>query len=254
MPNASRSSIVAVVGFLLAACGSGGTVETPPGPVDAVRSTLVAAPSSAVANGSATVTLTATARDAGGMALRDRVAVFTVGGSGNLLSAATATTSAAGMASVTLASTRAEDKAGRRRPWRSSRGARPSTPGMAPASPPRRCSAWTSAATPGPARAPPAAPSAPSSMARRVRPEPGDRPNAWGLREGGCAVRHPPVTRGGFHRGGIAGAPHEGSPPCPGRGHGGRHLVRRRANPGRGNLPGRTVAGTPAWPTPHLGL
>ena len=113
MTSPSRSSIVAVVGFLLAACGSGGSggsAETPPGPVDAARSTLAAAPSSAIANGSAAVTLTATARDASGVALRDRVVAFTVGGSGNLLSAATATTSAAGAASVTLASTRAEAK------------------------------------------------------------------------------------------------------------------------------------------------
>jgi hypothetical protein len=110
MTSASRRFVVVAAGCLLAACGSGGSVEAPPGPVDPARSTLVAAPSSVVANGSATVVLTATARDAGGVLLRDRRAVFTVAGSGNLLSAATATTSAAGVASVTLASTRAEAK------------------------------------------------------------------------------------------------------------------------------------------------
>jgi hypothetical protein len=110
MASAPRSSLVTFVGFLLAACGSGASDGAPPGPVDAARSTLAAAPTSAVADGVATVTLSATARDAGGVPLGDRLATFTVSGSDNLLSVASATTDAAGAASVALTSTRAEDK------------------------------------------------------------------------------------------------------------------------------------------------
>lgn len=51
-----------------------------------------------------------TARDAAGAVLAGRLATFTVSGTSNALSAPSATTDAAGVASVTLTSTRAEQK------------------------------------------------------------------------------------------------------------------------------------------------
>jgi len=58
----------------LAACGGGSTPPPEVPRVDAARSTLAAAPSSATADGVAAVTLTATARDASGAPLSGRVA------------------------------------------------------------------------------------------------------------------------------------------------------------------------------------
>jgi hypothetical protein len=110
MQSASRHLVVPLMGFLLAACGSGSSKDEAPGTVDAARSTLVASPGSAVADGVAAVKLTATARDSRGAALPGRLATFTVSGSDYVLSAASATTDATGAASVTLTSTRAEAK------------------------------------------------------------------------------------------------------------------------------------------------
>lgn len=95
---------------LLAACGSDPAAPPPPPVVDPYRSTLEATPADAIADGTAQITLTATARDAGGAAIAGRVATFAVTGSDQTLSAASATTDAAGLASVTLTSTRAEPK------------------------------------------------------------------------------------------------------------------------------------------------
>jgi hypothetical protein len=102
--------VVPLMGFLLAACGSTSTKDEAPRTVDAARSTLIASPGSAVADGVATVTLTATARDSSGAGLPGRLATFMVTGSDNVLSAASETTNASGAASVTLSSTLAETK------------------------------------------------------------------------------------------------------------------------------------------------
>src|SRR5574341_1019649 len=108
--HVTRSISVALfltVSSSLSGCSGG----PPPGPVDAARSTLVAAPAQAVADGAAIVTLTATARDANGTALAGKIAAFAVTGTDNLISAGSATTDASGLATVALSSTRAEAKA-----------------------------------------------------------------------------------------------------------------------------------------------
>ena len=91
-------------------CTGGGEKSAPPSPVSAARSSLTAAPASVFADGSPSITLTATARDAAGAPLAGMVARFAASGSGNQLSAATATTNAAGVATVMLGSTKAEAK------------------------------------------------------------------------------------------------------------------------------------------------
>lgn len=99
-----------LVAVLVAACSSDPEKTAPPPTVDADRSTLEAAPGTAIADGASPVTLTATARSASGAAIAGRVAAFAVTGTGHALGAAEATTDAAGVATVTLTSTRAEAK------------------------------------------------------------------------------------------------------------------------------------------------
>lgn len=93
----------------LAACSGAG--EPPPAVprADAARSTLIAEPPSATADGLDAVTLTATARDASGAPLADLVATFAVTGAATL-SSSTAVTGADGAATVTLTSTAAGEK------------------------------------------------------------------------------------------------------------------------------------------------
>jgi protocatechuate 3,4-dioxygenase beta subunit len=108
MSRAVRHALAGVLAVALAACG--GSSPAPPVPVDAGRSTLVAAPSPATADGVAVVRITATARDAGGAALAGRTAAFSLTGAAATLSAASATTGADGTASVTLQATTAGDR------------------------------------------------------------------------------------------------------------------------------------------------
>src|SRR5690242_6411755 len=89
----------------LAACKGESSPPPPPLVVDAARSTLVAAPASAIADGVAAVTLTATARDAAGTPVPGRAAAFAVQGAACTLSATTATTAGDGSATVRLACT-----------------------------------------------------------------------------------------------------------------------------------------------------
>ncbi len=101
---------IAVLTAALAVTACSSPQEGVPGGVDANRSSLAASPDTAVANGTSAVTLLATARDANGTVLAGKVATFAVSGTGHELSASTAATDAAGEASVTLTSTRAEEK------------------------------------------------------------------------------------------------------------------------------------------------
>lgn len=94
--------------LLVAGCGGG---PNSPAPVDAVRSTLTASPSAATADGVASVTLTATARDAGGAPLPGRAVSFAVTGAACALASTTATTGADGTATTSLTSTAAGAKA-----------------------------------------------------------------------------------------------------------------------------------------------
>lgn len=107
-----RAIRMAVVSTLAAAqLGCPGPKEgTPASPVSASQSALAAVPAQAVANGTDAVTLTAYARDAAGAPLAGMSARFAASGTGNLLSAASATTDASGLATVTLGSTKAEVK------------------------------------------------------------------------------------------------------------------------------------------------
>jgi alpha-tubulin suppressor-like RCC1 family protein len=73
--------------------------------VDAARSTLAAAPPSAVADGVATITLTATARDAAGTPIPGRAATFAVQGGACALSNATVITAGDGTATARLSCT-----------------------------------------------------------------------------------------------------------------------------------------------------
>lgn len=77
----------------------------------ATKSTLTASPSTVIANGTATTTLTVTAKSATGATLRNVVATFAATGTNNVFSPAfTATTDNRGVATVTLKSTTAEKK------------------------------------------------------------------------------------------------------------------------------------------------
>lgn len=73
-------------------------------------STFVAAPVNVVADGSATTTLTFTARDTGGNALPGQAVSLSVTGTGNTLGAASGSTDATGVFSTTLASSVVEPK------------------------------------------------------------------------------------------------------------------------------------------------
>jgi hypothetical protein len=78
--------------------------------VSAATSSLAATVAPVVADGIASATVTAIARNAAGVPLAGRTAVFSVSGSENQLSTAEATTGASGEASATVTSTRAEAK------------------------------------------------------------------------------------------------------------------------------------------------
>jgi Bacterial Ig-like domain (group 1) len=109
MTRTMHSLLAAAAAVLVVAgCGSG----SDPGPAnpDPRGSTLSATPGAVVADGVAVATLTATARDASGQPLAGRTAVFQVSGTANQLSAVQATTGASGIATVTVASTKAEAK------------------------------------------------------------------------------------------------------------------------------------------------
>ncbi|HET8539376.1 MAG TPA: Ig-like domain-containing protein [Anaeromyxobacter sp.] len=99
-----RTAAVAAL-LALAACKDKASPPPPPLVVDAARSTLAAAPASAVADGVAAVTLTATARDAAGTPVPGRAATFAVQGAACTLSPATAATAGDGTATVRLACT-----------------------------------------------------------------------------------------------------------------------------------------------------
>src|SRR6266542_437409 len=105
----SLAGAVAAFALISSSC-SGGSSGDEPGTsrrVDAERSSLSAAPATATADGASAVTLTATARDASGTAFAGKTVVFTVTGTGNQLSAASAATDANGVATVALSSTKA---------------------------------------------------------------------------------------------------------------------------------------------------
>lgn len=107
-----RDTVAATLVLLLGACQGEPALQAARQPVrvlDPARSTLMAASGSAVANGTAAVTLTATARDASGAPISGRVVEFTVVGS-STLSSTTARTRAGGKAVVTLTSTMAGAK------------------------------------------------------------------------------------------------------------------------------------------------
>jgi hypothetical protein len=100
------------IALVASACGShAASAASGPGAVSPSRSSLVSAPAEVVADGAAAAILTATALDDLGAPVPGKTAVFGVGGSANQLSAPSAVTGAAGVATVTLASTRAEAKA-----------------------------------------------------------------------------------------------------------------------------------------------
>jgi alpha-tubulin suppressor-like RCC1 family protein len=105
MLRAVRHVAAFAAALALAACGGDSSSPPPPLVVDAERSTLAATPASAVADGVAAVTLTATALDASGTPVPGRVASFAVECAGCTLSSDTATTGADGTAAVTLTST-----------------------------------------------------------------------------------------------------------------------------------------------------
>jgi alpha-tubulin suppressor-like RCC1 family protein len=108
MPRTFRHALAGAVSIALAAaCGGEGSG---PQVVHAAGSSVAATPSSAVADGVATVTLTATARDASGAPVAGRAATFAVEGAACTLSSSTATTGADGTATVTVTSTVAGDK------------------------------------------------------------------------------------------------------------------------------------------------
>lgn len=98
----------ATAALLLAACGSGGD-SPPPAPdtaVDATRSSIaVTGSNGVVADGVATVTVTATARNAAGTPLAGEGAVFNVTAGGATLSATSLVTGGDGTATVTVKST-----------------------------------------------------------------------------------------------------------------------------------------------------
>lgn len=80
------------------------------GDLSSATSTFVAAPVNVIADGSATTTLTLTARDTGGNLLPGQAVTVAVSGTGNTLGAASGTTDTGGEFSTTLASTVAEAK------------------------------------------------------------------------------------------------------------------------------------------------
>jgi alpha-tubulin suppressor-like RCC1 family protein len=80
------------------------------GPASTVTSTFSAAPTMAVADGVAAVTLTLTARDAQGHLLPGRALTLNASGAGDVLSATSGTTDAGGSFVATLRSTTAESK------------------------------------------------------------------------------------------------------------------------------------------------
>jgi alpha-tubulin suppressor-like RCC1 family protein len=106
--RAARARHVAFAALLAVACGT----KPRPGQrnLSPERSTLGASTAQAYADEEATVMLTATARDEAGTPLVARRVEFMVSGTGNRLSASSATTDAAGRASVTLDSSTAESK------------------------------------------------------------------------------------------------------------------------------------------------
>src|SRR6266540_4363695 len=110
MTTTTRSALAGVLTLALAGCGGSSTEPPPPAAVDAARSTLVAAPPEAIADGVAAVTITAMAKDAGGAPLAGRTAAFSVIEGVAQLSAASAMTGADGTTSVTLTSTLAGPK------------------------------------------------------------------------------------------------------------------------------------------------
>jgi hypothetical protein len=103
-------------GYALRAEGSNGSAaesqlfDVTLGDFSAATSTFVAAPVNVVADGSATTTLTFTARDTGGNALPGQTVGVSVTGTGNTLAAASGTTDAAGVFTTTLASSVPEAK------------------------------------------------------------------------------------------------------------------------------------------------
>jgi len=86
------------------------TVSFGPGPANATRSIIVALPGTVMADGIAEATISVLIADSHGNPIPSAEVAFSVDGSDNTLSAATATTSAAGIASTTLRSTKAETK------------------------------------------------------------------------------------------------------------------------------------------------
>ncbi|MFL5270726.1 MAG: FG-GAP-like repeat-containing protein, partial [Anaeromyxobacteraceae bacterium] len=109
---AARRALAASAAVALAVLSGCGGVPTPDVPVaDPAHSTLTVAPASPVADGVASATVAVVVRDAKGAALAGRSVSFSVGGSGNALSAPQATTGADGSATVALTSTKAEAKA-----------------------------------------------------------------------------------------------------------------------------------------------
>ncbi len=101
MIRVGRRVRLAAFGLALAACGPASTSKPE---VNAARSTLVASPSAATADGVATVTVTATARDGRGAPLAGRMATFVASGVPSTLSSPTARTGSDGTAAVTLTS------------------------------------------------------------------------------------------------------------------------------------------------------
>jgi hypothetical protein len=95
-------------------CGSPDPVPTPDGgegaAVSAALSSLDAAPTSLPADGTTTSTITVTVRDEAGQVMAGQQVSLSVTGAGNTLSANPRETDAAGLATFTLSSTRAETK------------------------------------------------------------------------------------------------------------------------------------------------